>query len=136
MFHHDVQWPNIIQSADEPNIWLLIDWEDASECPTKCKPCFSLSDHSPRIREDNHGAKVDIWAIGHLITTSKVADLSEDFKNFRESIREQLNILTAQLVLEFMCKGSQSRYFVPKKSLYYAETIGSRNWTLHLYCFH
>ena len=92
--------------------------EDGSGCPTKCKPCFSLSDHSPRIREDNHGAKVDIWAIGHLITTSKVADLSEDFKNFGESIREQLNILTAQLDFEFMCKGSQSRYFVAKKNLY------------------
>ena len=113
MFHHDVWWPNIIQSADEPNIWLLIDWEDASGCPTKRKlvsPCLS-----PRIREDNHGAKVNIWAIGHLITTSKVADLSEDFKNFGESIRERLNILTAQLVLEYMCKGDQSRYFVPKK---------------------
>ena len=60
---------------------------------------------------------------------------SEDFKNFGESICEQLNILTAQLVLEYMCKGDQSRYFVPKKSLYYAETVGSRNWTLHLYCF-
>ena len=102
MFHRDIRWPNIIKRADEPEIWLLIDWEDASGCPTKGKPRFSLLDHSPRIQEDNHGAEVDIWGIGHLITTSNVADLSEDFKDFGVSIRERSSILNAQKVLELM----------------------------------
>lgn len=70
--------------------------------PTKGQPHFSMSDHPLCIREDNHGAEVDIWGIGHLITTSTAADISEEFKNLGKYICEQSGILTAQSVLALM----------------------------------
>ena len=27
--------------------------------------------HSPRVREDGHGTEVDIWGVGHLLTSAK-----------------------------------------------------------------
>ena len=38
--------------------WFLIDWSDAS------------SEHSPRAREDNHGAEVDMWGIAKYMEES------------------------------------------------------------------
>ncbi|KAF8576604.1 hypothetical protein K439DRAFT_646707 [Ramaria rubella] len=80
IFHRDIRWANIIQNAENPRKWILIDWEDAATPPTKGDARFSMSEHSPRIRNDNHGAEVDIWGVGHLITSSTAADLSAEFK--------------------------------------------------------
>ena len=72
MFHRDIRWPNIIQSREEPSKWLLIDWEDASFSPTKAAPRLSHAEHSPNVYKDNHGADVDIWAVGRLIFTARL----------------------------------------------------------------
>jgi len=43
--------------------WFLIDWSDASTAPTRGVTYLSEWEHSPRVRQDNHGAEVDIWGI-------------------------------------------------------------------------
>ncbi|KAF8334373.1 hypothetical protein F5887DRAFT_1285964 [Amanita rubescens] len=61
VFHRDIHWSNIMQSREDSSKWFLIDWEDASFAPTKA------------VYEDNHGAEVDIWAVGRLIFTAITA---------------------------------------------------------------
>jgi hypothetical protein len=68
-YHHDIRWNNVIHRIDDLTIWFLIDWEDAASSPTTTQKDFRCSSHSPAIFQDCHGAEVDIWAVGHLITT-------------------------------------------------------------------
>ena len=72
MFHRDIRWQNIMQSHEDSFKWFLIDWEDASFAPTKGAPHLSRSEHSPNVYKDNHGADVDIWAVGRLIFTAQL----------------------------------------------------------------
>lgn len=102
IFHRDIRWANIIRNADNPHNWILIDWEDAAAPPTKGLPRFNLLDHSPRIVEDDHGAEVDIWGVGHLITSSTAADLSSEFKALGEHVCKEAHILTAYEVLKLV----------------------------------
>jgi thiamine kinase-like enzyme len=102
IFHRDIQWPNIIQNADNPHNWILIDWEYAAIPPTEGQPRFNMSDHSPRILEDNHGAEVDIWGVGHLIISSTAADLSSDLEALGKRVCNEAHILTAREVLELV----------------------------------
>jgi len=95
---------NIIRSAENPRVWIIIDWEDAARPPTTGQQHFNMSHHSPRILEDNHGAEVDIWAVGHLITSSTAADLSSKFKALGDRICREAHELTAQDVLELVVK--------------------------------
>ena len=44
--------------------WFLIDWSDASTIPTLGVRHLTELEHSPHVREDNHGPEVDIWGIG------------------------------------------------------------------------
>ncbi|KAF8509657.1 hypothetical protein BU17DRAFT_98740 [Hysterangium stoloniferum] len=55
-----------------------------------------MSDHSPRILEDNHGAEVDIWGVGHLLTSSTASDISSEFKALGKS--SQLMQLSAESI--------------------------------------
>ena len=61
-----------MQSQEDSSKWFLIDWEDASFAPTKGAPHLSQSEHSPNVYKDNHGADVDMWAVGRLIFTARV----------------------------------------------------------------
>jgi hypothetical protein len=61
-----------MQSCEDSSKWFLIDWEDASFAPTKGAPHLSQNEHSPNVYNDNHGADVDIWAVGRLIFTARV----------------------------------------------------------------
>jgi len=72
VFHRDIRWPNVMQSCEDSSKWFLIDWEDASFAPAKGAPHLSQSEHSPNVYKDNHGADVDIWAVGRLIFTAQV----------------------------------------------------------------
>ncbi|KAM6493367.1 hypothetical protein JOM56_011501 [Amanita muscaria] len=72
VFHRDIRWPNIMQSCEDSSKWFLIDWDDASFAPTKGAPHLSQNEHSPNVYKDNHGADVDIWAVGRLIFTALV----------------------------------------------------------------
>ncbi|KAF8798414.1 hypothetical protein BYT27DRAFT_7151238 [Phlegmacium glaucopus] len=72
VFHRDIRWQNIMQSCEDSSKWFLIDWEDASFAPTKAAPHLSQNEHSPNVYKDNHGADVDIWAVGRLIFTTRL----------------------------------------------------------------
>jgi len=78
-YHRDIRWNNVIRRIDDPTKWFLIDWEDAASPPTMAQNDFRRSSHSPAIFQDHHGAEVDIWAVGHLITTCK-AHVFENLK--------------------------------------------------------
>jgi hypothetical protein len=72
VFHRDIRWQNIMQSREDSSKWFLIDWEDASFAPTKGAPHLSQNEHSRNVYKDNHGADVDIWAVGRLIFTAQL----------------------------------------------------------------
>ncbi|KAF8336080.1 hypothetical protein F5887DRAFT_1285507 [Amanita rubescens] len=72
VFHRDIRWKNIMQSRENSSKWFLIDWEDASFAPTKGAPHLSQNEHSPNVYKDDHGADVDIWAVGRLIFTAQL----------------------------------------------------------------
>ena len=61
-----------MQSHEDSSKWFVIDWEDASFAPTKGAPHLSQNEHSPNVYKDNHGADVDIWAVGRLIFTARL----------------------------------------------------------------
>jgi hypothetical protein len=63
VYHRDIRQPNIIKRYDGQG-WFLIDWSDASKAPTQAVTHLTISEHSPRVRQDNHGPEVDIWGIG------------------------------------------------------------------------
>ena len=63
VYHRDIRGPNIIKRFGGPG-WFLIDWSDACIASTRAVTHLKESEHSPRVREDNHGAEVDIWGIG------------------------------------------------------------------------
>jgi hypothetical protein len=44
-----------------------VDWDDSSTSPTKASTTLDVRSHSPAVFEDNHGAEVDIWAVGKLL---------------------------------------------------------------------
>jgi len=66
VFHRDIREPNIIRSFDGDK-WFLIDWTDASTCPTRAVQDFDRHEHSPRVFEDNHGHEVDIWGVARYM---------------------------------------------------------------------
>ena len=63
VYHRDIRAPNIIKRYDGSG-WFLIDWSDASEAPTHGVRHLKESNHSPRVRQEDHGPEVDIWGIG------------------------------------------------------------------------
>lgn len=66
VYHRDIRRENIIKATDSDR-WFLIDFADASAVPTKAVDHLSLDGHSPHIRDDGHGAEVDIWGVGHYM---------------------------------------------------------------------
>ena len=61
VYHRDIRDPNIIKKFGEG--WFLIDFSDASTAPTAGVTHMKECEHSPQVRQDNHGAEVDIWGI-------------------------------------------------------------------------
>ena len=66
VYHRDIRVPNIMKNFDSDE-WFLIDFTDASTFPTRGVTHMKEHEHSPRVREDNHGADVDIWGIGRYM---------------------------------------------------------------------
>ncbi|PVF98299.1 hypothetical protein CPB86DRAFT_733261 [Serendipita vermifera] len=66
VYHRDIRDPNIVKKFNDQE-WFLIDWSDASTAPTRAVTHLKESEHSPRVRQDNHGAEVDIWGIGRYM---------------------------------------------------------------------
>jgi len=79
VYHRDIRAPNIIKTFDGTG-WYLIDWSDASTAPTRAITHLTESEHSPQVRQDNHGQEVDIWGIANYMeqmasrATCKVAN--------------------------------------------------------------
>jgi hypothetical protein len=59
-----------MKSANDPNLWFLIDFDDASTAPTRAAKHLDRGNHSPRVFEDGHCGEVDLWGVGHLIMES------------------------------------------------------------------
>jgi hypothetical protein len=72
LFHRDIRWPNIIRKASTKTKWFLVDWDNASTSPTTAALHLDRGSHSPRVFEPNHGAEVDIWGAGKLITDAVI----------------------------------------------------------------
>ena len=66
VYHRDIRQPNIIKRYDGQG-WFLIDWSDASTVPTRAVTHLKESEHSIRVRQDGHGAEVDIWGVGKYL---------------------------------------------------------------------
>jgi hypothetical protein len=59
-----------VRSANDPDLWFLIDFDDASTVPTRAAMHLNRETHSPRVLQDGHGGEVDIWGVGKLIMVS------------------------------------------------------------------
>jgi hypothetical protein len=68
VYHRDIRGPNVIKRPDGKG-WFLIDWSNASMTPTRGVTHLKESEHSERVRQDNHGAEVDIWGIAQYMIT-------------------------------------------------------------------
>ena len=54
------------------------------------KPYFiTIGTHSPRVFIDEHGEEVDIWAVGELIFTSGILDLSLELSNLGKWMKSE-----------------------------------------------
>jgi hypothetical protein len=68
LFHRDIRWANVIQSAEDRSSWFIIDWEDAAAGPiTVAAEHLDPNTHSPRVFVDNHGVKS---TFGELVCSS------------------------------------------------------------------
>ncbi|KAF8330307.1 uncharacterized protein EI90DRAFT_3154937 [Cantharellus anzutake] len=82
VFHRDIRWPNVMQSLTNSKQWFLIDWEDAAIPPTKAALNLDSETHAPQVFEDGHGAEVDLWGVGNLITEAPVHELPQSLCSF------------------------------------------------------
>jgi hypothetical protein len=89
IFHRDIRWPNIVQRANDPTRWFLIDWEDAATPPTIAATRLHKSNHAPTVFLDSHGPEVDVWAVGMLIIERSrgLLTLSSDFRVLGETLQ-------------------------------------------------
>jgi len=76
VYHRDIRSPNIIKRYESHRLF-LVDWSDASTTPTRAAPHRSKEGHSPRVREDNHGAEVDIWGVAYYLKSLTSTSLPE-----------------------------------------------------------
>jgi hypothetical protein len=99
LFHRDIRWPNVIYSFENRD-WFLIDWEDASAPPTVAAMHMEKKSHAPNVFFDGHGAEVDIWAAGQLITdaAAEIPGLSLDLRCLGEEMKAG-KITTAEVAL-------------------------------------
>lgn len=90
--------------------WFLIDWADASTTPTCGVTHLKESEHSPRVRDDKHGAEVDIWGIAkymedlasrvtcHIAQTQAVKEMARRWMTDLEtSAASALNEITVKI---------------------------------------
>ncbi|PFH47454.1 hypothetical protein AMATHDRAFT_42919 [Amanita thiersii Skay4041] len=70
ILHRDIRWPNVMRSNEDPRNWFLIDWEEATQEPTRATPNLRSRTHASQVFVDGHGTEVDIWGVGRLITAA------------------------------------------------------------------
>jgi hypothetical protein len=91
-----------MRNATNPNQWFLIDWEDAAIPPTTAALNLRPETHAPQVFKDGHGAEVDIWSVGNLITTANVPDLPESLHSLGRRMVEGLVLSAGQGLAELM----------------------------------
>ncbi|PFH47466.1 hypothetical protein AMATHDRAFT_152002, partial [Amanita thiersii Skay4041] len=88
IFHRDIRWLNVMQSREDPTRWFLIDWEDATQEPTEAAPHLRSGTHAPQVFANGHGAEVDIWGVGRLITTAGIRSMPKDLISLGERMMD------------------------------------------------
>ena len=68
LFHRDIRGPNIVQRADDPSRWFLIDWDDAAVPTTSAAMHLNQNYHSSSVFRDGHAGEVDVWAVGKVMS--------------------------------------------------------------------
>ena len=76
-----------MRRLDGQHQWFVIDWEDASTAPTQAQSHFDRETHSPNVFSDGHGAEVDIWGVGTLISQCGSLYISEELQRLGERMR-------------------------------------------------
>lgn len=116
VYHRDIRPTNILKSLDGRG-WFLIDFTDATTAPTTAVMHMKEHEHSPNVRQDNHGAEVDMWGVayylGQLSLHSRVEDpdaISEMAQRWQKD--EGLTAETA--LVEVMMH--QRLFFAPAKA--------------------
>ena len=66
--------------------------------PTKAKPSSAALTHSPAIFEDGYGAEVDIWAVGYLIKTYMILDISRALRALGGRICKESHMSAAEVL--------------------------------------
>ena len=104
--HRDIRWENVLCDMNNVEKWILVDLDEA----IRSDDCLGLhtldaSSHAPEMTVGPHGAMVDIWGIGYLLSTSniildaKLLGLMEKcllpLPNQRPSARKCLELLSA-----------------------------------------
>ena len=89
LFHRDIRWPNVLWSSQNKT-WFLIDFDDASMAPTRAAPHLRRDSHHPGVFKDGHGAEVDIWAVGMLISNAAIGAVDSlwELSSIAEDMRE------------------------------------------------
>ena len=77
-----------MRRIDDPDKWFLIDWEDAAVPPTTVPAHFNHRTHSPRVFTPGHGAEVDMWGVGRLITQCHGFDISAELQSLGKQMQE------------------------------------------------
>ena len=95
VYHRDIREENIMKTFDGQG-WFLIDWSDASTAPTCAVTHLKESEHSSRVREDDHGAEVDIWGIANYMEYSARHIISA-LKGLRGDLSDNTISATPQL---------------------------------------
>jgi hypothetical protein len=103
VYHRDIRQQNILKKRDIDD-WFLIDWSDASTTPTCGVTHLTESEHSLRVREDNHGAEVDIWGVGNYLEGLVSRNRCEDAYNVKEMAKRWMadHTITAEAALNEM----------------------------------
>lgn len=100
IFHRDIRWDNVLRKREEPTKWFLIDWEDSSIGMGVAAPHFNKETHSPDVFKNGHGAEVDIWGVGFLMSSCKSSDITPRLKEFGREICNSSKEFSAEKVLE------------------------------------
>lgn len=88
-----------MRSITDQKKWFLIDWEDAAIAPTKAAPELRPEIHAPQVFQDGHGAEVDIWGVGKLISTANIHNLPANLLSLGQKM-VQGSIVSAEQGLE------------------------------------
>jgi len=103
VYHRDIRTHNIIRKFDGQG-WFLIDFSDASTAPTRGVTHLKESEHSPRVRQNDHGPEVDIWGVARYMEEWASYAMcrmmnSEDVKKMARRWMEDIS-MTATIALD------------------------------------